>query len=272
MKREILAGLVLLAAGWTSAQASTFTVTVDGTDAIFLAGRTDLMATQPPANQAWADGSSATDDGLLRHGGTTPEEALETAPPSLAVTGGDVVRVLDIAVGGINFFNGSAGGLFGPAGNGGSGSSNLTSLGGISGYQGTQGALTGVFLDDAIPSLANGLPPATLTLADYGGTLDFGSLAPAIGQVFYIGDGSTSGGGFKQFVAPTGATRVFFGIPDGFGFGGVPGAYDDNDGSYQIRVGINSIPTPSVPLPAGAWLLLGGLGILAAARRKSAQA
>ena len=92
--------------------------------------------------------------------------------------------------------------------------------------------------------------------------IDFASIAPALRQVFYIGDGVT-GGSFQEFIAPAGATRLFLAIPDGFGFVGVPGAYDDNDGAYRVTIGVNRIPV--VPLPAAAWLglgLLGGLGVV----------
>jgi hypothetical protein len=54
-------------------------------------------------------------------------------PPFIAVIGGDVIRVADPAIGGVNFFNGFGPPFFGPSGNGLSGS-NLTALGGISGY------------------------------------------------------------------------------------------------------------------------------------------
>ena len=262
MMRTSLYASLILAAAAVPAAAATFDVVVDGTDAIFLAGRTDYVI--PAANLPWSDANPATDDGLLRHGGPTPEEALETLPPTIAVSEGDVVRVLDPAIGGINFFNGP-GPFFGPEGNGSLVSSSITSLGGISGYKGTQGALVGVFLTDAIPSLLNGAAPATLDFSVIG--TDFLSLSPLIGQVFFIGDGKTSGGVFHEFVAPTGATRLAFGIPDAFGFNGVPGAYDDNDGSYRIRVGINQ--TPAIPLPASLPLLLGALGVFALRRRRA---
>ncbi|MFN7722164.1 MAG: PEP-CTERM sorting domain-containing protein [Pirellulaceae bacterium] len=41
---------------------------------------------------------------------------------------------------------------------------------------------------------------------------------------------------------------MFLGVPNGFGFVGPPGAYDDNDGSYGVRLGITQIPT-NVPEP-----------------------
>ncbi|RKF16602.1 VPLPA-CTERM sorting domain-containing protein [Roseovarius spongiae] len=257
-----LTGTAVAAALAAPVSASTYNITIQGTDAIFLAGRTDLTIPDPSA--PWGDNNPATDDGMLRHGNSTPEEAKETLPPSLGVAGGDIVRVLDPVSGGINFFNGNLNGFFGPEGNSSLTSSTIAGFGGISGYKGTQGALVGVFLDGSIPS--GGPMPTTLDFAVVG--TDFASLSPGLGQVFFIGDGQTSGGVFHEFVAPTGATRVFFGVPDAFAFNGVPGAYDDNDGSYKIRVGINAIPT--IPLPAGALLLISALGAFGLIGRRRA--
>jgi hypothetical protein len=260
-KTALIAGLGWLAIS-AGANAAVFTVTIDGSDAIFLAGRTDLVI--PPANQPWGDANPATFDGMLRHGFATPEEILETRPPLITtgITGGTVVRVLDPAIGGISFFLGNGGLIFGPEGN--AAASSLTPFAGISGYNGPrQGPLVGVFLDSNNPG---GQPtPSTLNFNVIG--TEFAILAPGLGQVFYIGDGKTSGGVFQQFIAPTGATRLALGIPDGFGFGGVPGAYDDNDGFYQIRVGIDEIPT-GVPIPAALPLFATGLGLLGLVMRR----
>ncbi|MDZ7637157.1 MAG: hypothetical protein U5J83_02700 [Bryobacterales bacterium] len=246
--------LLAVSAAWAD---SIVDVTVDGPDAIFLAGRTDLSI--PAANLPWNTGTF-----LIRHGGPTPEEALEQLPPSVTVVGGDIIRVLDPADGGVNFFNGFGPPYFGPGGNG-LGGSNLNPLGGISGYIGPQGPLVGVFLDDSIPTSG---APATLDFSPSGLGIDFLTLAPLLGQIFYIGDGVTSGGVFHEFTAPVGATRLFLGIPDGFGFTGNPGAYDDNDGSYRVRLGINQIPSNDIPEPATALTVLGCLALLALGRKR----
>jgi hypothetical protein len=246
---------IVLSCAVASAQAGTiYDITVNGTSAIFLAGRDDL--TIPPPGTPWSI--------LTRHPSPTPENLQEEFPPMIPVTAGDVIRAADPAVGGVNFFRGFGPPFFGPQGNGVSGS-NLNPVDGISGYRGPQGALVGVFLDDNIP---NAGPPATLNFDPDGLGTDFLSLNPLIGQIFYIGNGLMSGGDFREYIAPAGATRLFLGIPDGFSFVGNPGAYDDNDGSYSIRIGVNVVPTEPIPEPSTVLFVLSGLALLALGRKR----
>ncbi len=123
----------------------------------------------------------------------------------------------------------------------------LTSVGGISGYLNGNNtpALVGVFLGAAQPATA----PARLDFSTNAIGENFTTLAPALGQVFFIGDGATSGGIAQQFTVPAGATRLFFGVPDGNNgtlYHGAPLGYGDNSGTISLRA---SLPTLSVPVP-----------------------
>ena len=101
------------------------------------------------------------------------------------------------------------------------------------------------------------LPPSTLNFTPSALGKNFVSLSPEIGQVFFIGDGVTSDNKAQTFIAPTGATRLFLGIPDGFGFDGAPGAYDDNDGAFVVNV--TSVPEPLTILGSATALGVGAL-------------
>ena len=131
--------------------------------------------------------------------------------------------------------------------------------GGLSGFITDQVApLAGIFLTDAAPG---GTPPPTLDFSSGGLGLDFTTLAPAIGQVFFIGDGQTSGGTIQTFYAPAGATRLFLGVPDSVNGESLPGGYDDNAGSFNVTV--TTVPEPAIPA-----LSLMGAALFFALRRR----
>lgn len=90
--------------------------------------------------------------------------------------------------------------------------------------------LVGVFLPDA-PVTAT--PPEGLDLeARY----EVERFAPMLQQVFFIGDGRTSAGALQRFRVPVGATRLYLGYADAFGFLGPPGYYGDNYGSLTTTL------------------------------------
>ena len=231
--------------------------TVDGTDAIYLAGRTDI--TIPPLG-------TNPSTFLARHGFVAADFLLETFPDFKIVTAGDVLNFL--ATGCVNYFNGigcsGPGTGFGPDGGDPNGSI-LNSFGGISSYSGPEGALVGLFLDANIP---NGVAPSGLNFTGGGLGMDFLELSPGLGQVFFIGDGQTSGNVVQAFMAPEGATRLFLGIPDGFSFDDKPGAYEDNDGFFLVAAPEFSGMLYGIPNFGWIFSLGGGLVGLVGIRRK----
>jgi hypothetical protein len=236
---RILKAALFAVATWAGNQILAQTdYVVLGTDAIWLAGRTDI------ANPGTI---------LARHGAPPPENLLETFPTAIAVGGGDSV-IFTLNGGGVSYFNGFGAPVYGVEGN--DPTSDLAALGAISGYQGPEGALVGVFLDANVPNA--GAAPGTIDFRVAGAT-DFTSISPGLGQVFFIGDGRDSLNNLQQFIAPGGATRLFLGIPDGFGFLGAPGAYEDNDGNFRARVVITPVPEASTTVPLAAL----GFGIAA---------
>jgi hypothetical protein len=86
------------------------------------------------------------------------------------------------------------------------------------------------------------------------GSRDYLSLAPALQQVFFMGDGLTSGSLAQTIIAPAGATRLYLGTMDGY-------SWDNNIGSFEVTLS-------AVTEPATMLLLASGLVGLAGMRRK----
>jgi hypothetical protein len=114
------------------------------------------------------------------------------------------------------------------------GGTRIAAFGGLSGValSDKQMFLAGVFLGDAAPG---GAGPAT----------DTTTRSPVLAQIFFVGAGPLS------IDVPAGATRLFLGFADGFGFNGPAGHYDDNAGSVSITVsttGVAGKPARSLAL------------------------
>jgi hypothetical protein len=111
------------------------------------------------------------------------------------------------------------------------GATDIASYGGISGIVDRRNGmfLVGVFLTDEPPSAS---APKRL---DFTNRERFRTLAPDVGQTFFIGDG-----GGRTFRVPSGATRVFLGFADAYSDGhfyqGHPGFYNNNGGHLCVRV------------------------------------
>jgi hypothetical protein len=120
---------------------------------------------------------------------------------------------------------------YGGAGGDGKGATDITSYGGISGIVDRRNGmfLVGVLLSDAPPSTH---APKRL---DFTNRERFRTLAPDVGQTFFIGDGRG-----RTFRIPSGASRLFLGFADAYSDGhfyqGRPGYYGTNGGHLCVAV------------------------------------
>jgi hypothetical protein len=155
-------------------------------------------------------------------------------PPSVQLPEGSSVVTFPKVTGKVTPRMGEMG-YNGPGGDG-KGETDITSYGGISGIVDRRHGmfLVGVFLTDDPPA---NLAPRRL---DFTNHERFRTLAPRVGQTFFIGDG-----GERAFRVPPGATRLFLGFADAYSPGeaalqgnyqGRPGYYDNNGGYLCVGV------------------------------------
>jgi len=173
----------------------------------------------------------------------------------------------------------------GAAGLAGAAGTNITSNTGISGISlsGREMFLIGVFLTNAAPT--PGTQPASIGFTNGGGGYDpdgrtdwfdplGGSVAFAIGQTFYIGDGKTTfcatagaacAGATQVWNVPSNATALYLGFADGGSSGpfqGSFGSYDDNLATKGFTVNVNTSGLIGSTVPEPGTLALLGIGLL----------
>ncbi len=161
-------------------------------------------------------------------------------PPKISVpTGAQKLRFT--SVGGFVAVDGNT--FTAPDGDAATFSVSTSATGGISAFGFPNfGVLTGVFLTDAEP--VDPAPAALFTTASSG---DFATLSPAIGQVFFIGNGKRADNSLQDLVIPSGATRLYLGIADAPGSVGPPGYYKDNVGGFAVRASFTTAAPVTPP-------------------------
>ena len=228
LKLCIAVAVIVAVAG--TAQA--VTVTVPGTATVYFAGQdaASITAAKP------VSGYSSPHNIFHSDGATS-------LPPSLDITG-FIGGPIDISATGLWGYGpsnqeGPAGGTWG------SGTSHAEyGVFGISRLvNGPWNSLVGVFLTDAAPSTS---APGSLTY----GVSDM--TTPGLQQEFHIGSG------LNDISAPTGATRLFFGLHNGYG-------WYNNAGSVDVSV--IGIPEPLTML--GVFAGIAGIGAYIRKRRRA---
>jgi hypothetical protein len=123
---------------------------------------------------------------------------------------------------------------------------NLLPTGPFSGYDNTdyQGAMVGMFLECGLPMTTAPTLRFYVNDGSQGGIkTDFTVLQPAIGQVFFVGDGltGTGSGTHQSFLVPPTATHLYLGYIDSCSSSGYsgPGCYFDNGGSITVSFAIS---------------------------------
>jgi hypothetical protein len=218
MKKLILivvCSFVLMATSQVMGSATTVTINVPGTACPYFAGQT-LGAILIPSGDPWFD-----IDALLLP---------VTEPPYIDVTGlcGTITSITAVGEWGHG-----PGLLSGPDGSGGYDPTHQAYIDlGISTVLNTPlNALLGVFLTDAAP-----LPLTAPTPLDY---LTSDMTSPLLQQTFVIGSN------LENITIPAGATRLFFGLNNGY-------EWINNVG--ELSVTVSTIPAPGA-------ILLGSIGV-----------
>jgi hypothetical protein len=222
--------VLIMFAAFLTANANT--VIVPGTSDLWLAGMTD--------------GSTASD------GDTAPGQS-PVQFTGLVLSPGSLLSF--ITTGLTDHCSDGICGLAGPDGDAieGNRSHNAGSQNGISSLTAPIDSLIGVFLGPNQPNLA--IAPNALDFSS-GLSRDFAQLNPELQQAFFIGDGLSSGSNVQKFAVPTGATRLFLGTMDSYG-------WFNNVGELSVTIA-NPEPTSLLLLGTG----LGGLALAAWRRRK----
>jgi hypothetical protein len=214
-----------------------------------------------------------TDNIWLAGGNPAPGSFPGTKPPGMDIPNNATAVTVIRATGLIS----CCGGAPDTPPDGGTSATSITpTTGSIGPYEGPSNLpLVGLFLKGQ----ATGDAPADFNRDDDG---QFRTASPRLKQPFFIGDGDTPGGATQTYRIPNGAQRLYLGIADGFSFSGPPDYYEDNKGSFRVRVrfetggggggggGLDSLPPPELGQTANVGPVRGD--VLIGIRRNGARA
>lgn len=236
----VAAGLAMMGPGLSIASADSTTVTVAGTANPFLSG-------MPPLSTCC-------------FGDSLPAEA-PTLVSGIPITAGETLTFTNVT-GSTSYAGGTP--TDPPDGNSGLLLTTSAYEGGnqspdnIAGFIGVPvDSLVGVFLGPGAPT--SNPAPSSIDFSSIG--LSFSTLSPGLQQAFFIGDGLTGSGtgSVQTFIVPAGATALYLGSADGFG-------WYNNTGSFDVTV--NTVGVAPTPEASSRLLLLVGIAGLALCARR----
>jgi hypothetical protein len=195
----------------------------------------------PGTSDPWLAGMPAGSSASFNSGSGEPADfAPAQSPvlvPGITISGGTVL------VWSATGLVGHPGDIAGPDGATGIFSHFTGAENGISDINAPIDSLLGVFLGPDQPNL---ISPPTLLDFSSAGARDYTNLSPELQQVFFMGDGLTSGSIAQMIVAPAGATRLYLGTMDGY-------SWNNNTGSFGVTV--SAVPEAGILLLLGCSLL-----------------
>jgi len=222
-------------------------VTIHAKDAVILSARNDLVGLSVPCILPCSDDPTSLGWPVGRYA-CAPLDSYERFPSFARVEAQQRYQFLNVS-GCVNLGLPQKCPIFEPSAVGPDGNAvilNVTSAGSLSGYLGPGGALLAVFWDETTSNDTARTPP-TLNFQTPS-SRDYESIAPLLGQLFFLGDGRTTSGLLQEVIAPVGATRLYFGITDGTPLIHCFASYSDNteDPSFPFRLCVSPIQqTPS---------------------------
>jgi hypothetical protein len=185
---------------------------------------TESASTVPGLASPWLAGMPTGSTIPATNGNPIPAVAPTNSPSLFSTKGGNTIRFT--STNGSTSWDDAGDGVTTASADGDSSFiAAQASVNGINTTSAPLNALMGIFLDDNAPNLT--APAASLDFST-AASRNFSTLSPKLKQVFFIGDGLDSNGKLQSFVAPTGATRLYIGTMDMYGW------WWDNTGSINF--------------------------------------